>query len=62
MGRPPFIVAWATNASVVVEAAMNVANTTWILLQTNSLTGGWTFFSDPHWTNYPRRFYRVRAL
>jgi hypothetical protein len=30
-------------------------------LQTNTLAGGSFYFSDPEWTNYPSRFYRVRS-
>jgi BspA type Leucine rich repeat region (6 copies) len=54
-----FTISWATNASVVVEAATNLANPVWILLSTSPLTGGTSYFSDPQWTNYPMRFYRV---
>ena len=54
-----FTISWATNASVVVEAATNLANPVWIPVSTNTLTGGTNYFSDPQWTNYPERFYRV---
>jgi hypothetical protein len=57
-----FIVSWATNASVVVEACTNLANPSWTRLATNSLsTAGWSYFSDPKWTNAAARFYRVRS-
>jgi hypothetical protein len=26
-----------------------------------TLTGGSSYFSDPDWTNYPGRFYRLRS-
>ena len=55
-----FTISWATNVSVVVEAAANLANPVWIPVSTNTLTGGTNYFSDPQWTNYPRRFYHVR--
>ena len=55
-----FTISWATNASVVVEACTNLANPTWTPVGTNLLTDGWSYFSDPHRTNYPVRFYRVR--
>ena len=55
-----FIISWATNVSVVVEAATDLANPVWIPVSTNTLTGGTNYFSDPQWTNYPRRFYHVR--
>jgi hypothetical protein len=54
-----FVVSWATNVSVVVEACANLANPVWQPLQTNNLNNGYLFFSDPTWTNYPRRFYRI---
>jgi hypothetical protein len=56
-----FIISWATNAPVVVEACTNPANHTWSPLQTNALTAGWSYFSDPQWSNYPVRFYRLRS-
>jgi hypothetical protein len=55
-----FTVSWATNLSVVVEASQNPANRIWQPLQSNNLTSGSFYFSDPQWTNYPSRFYRVR--
>jgi len=55
-----FTVSWATNLSVVVEGATNLANPIWSPVQTKTLMSGWFYFSDPQWVNYPRRFYRVR--
>jgi hypothetical protein len=49
----------ATNAAVVVEASTNLASATWTRLATNILAGGKSYFSDPCWTNYWRRFYRL---
>jgi BspA type Leucine rich repeat region (6 copies) len=54
-----FTISWATNVSVVVEAATNLANPVWIPVSTNPLTGGTSYFSDPQWTNYHTRFYRL---
>ena len=56
-----FTISWATNVPVVVEASANLANPVWVPLRTNALTGGWSYFFDPKWTNYPSRFYRVRS-
>ena len=42
-----FIISWATNISVVVEACTNFANPVWQPVQTNTLTGGSCYFSDP---------------
>jgi len=55
-----FIISWATNASVVVEGCTNLATPFWSPVGTNTLVGGSSYFSDPQWTNYPARFYRVR--
>ena len=54
-----FTISWATNISVVVQATTNLANPVWTSLATNPLVGGTNYFSDPKWTNYPRRFYRI---
>jgi hypothetical protein len=56
-----FTISWATNVSVAVDACTNLANPTWSPLQTNTLTDGMTHFSDPEWTNYPARIYRLRT-
>ena len=59
-----FTVSWATNAGVVVEVCTNLVNPVWQALQTNTLTartnGGFFNFSEPQWSNYPARFYRVQ--
>ena len=55
------IISWATNLSVVVEASEYLANSIWTRVGTNTLTGGSSYFSDAHWTNYPTRFYRLRS-
>jgi hypothetical protein len=54
-----FIISWATNIPVVVQACMNLANPVWFPVATNTLTGGTSYFSDPQWTNYHSRFYRL---
>jgi hypothetical protein len=56
-----FTVSWATNRSVVVEASVDLANSIWTPVQTNALVNGSFYFSDPQWTNYPGRFYRLRS-
>jgi hypothetical protein len=43
----------------VVEASTDLIN--WQPVQTNTLTSGSVYFSDPQWTNYPGRFYRLRS-
>ena len=56
-----FIISWATNIPVVVEACTSLANPVWFPVGTNTLTGGSSYFSDPQWTNYPARLYRLRS-
>jgi len=56
-----FIISWATNLSVVVEACTNLTSPVWRPVQTNTLTGGSSYFSDPAWTNHPSRYYRLRS-
>jgi hypothetical protein len=56
-----FNINWASDTVVVVEACTNLANPVWNPVATNRLTGGSFYFSDPQWTNYPGRFYRLRS-
>jgi len=56
-----FTINGASGMIVVVEACTNLANPTWTPLQTNTLSGDSFYFSDPQWTNYPARFYRLRS-
>jgi hypothetical protein len=54
-----FTIAWATNGAVVVQAATNLSNPVWVPVATNTLNSGSSYFSDPAWTNFPQRFYRL---
>jgi hypothetical protein len=54
-----FIISWATNLSVVVDACTDLANPTGLAVGTNALNEGWSQLSDPEWTTYRSRFYRV---
>jgi hypothetical protein len=56
-----FNITWASGRTVVVEACTNLANHTWSPVHTNILAGGCSYFSDPQWTNYPARLYRLRS-
>ncbi len=56
-----FNITWANGQVVVVEACTNLANPIWSPLQTNTLSSDSLYFSDPQWTNYLGRFYRVRS-
>jgi hypothetical protein len=56
-----FNISWASGQTVVVEASTNLSNPDWQPVSTNTLTTGSAWFSDPQWTNYPGRFYRLRS-
>ena len=56
-----FRVWWATNIPVVIEASTSLAAPSWAPIVTNTLTGGSSYFTDPAWTNYRSRFYRIRS-
>jgi hypothetical protein len=54
-----FTITGTSNLVIVVEACTNLASPIWSPVGTNALTGGSSYFSDPQWTNYPARFYRL---
>ena len=61
-----FNITGSSNLVIVVEGSTNLANPVWSPLSTNTLntfigTNGTSYFSDPQWTNYPGRFYRLRS-
>jgi hypothetical protein len=56
-----FYVNWTSDQTVVVDACTNLSHPTWSPVQTNLLTGSSGYFSDPQWTNYPGRFYRLHS-
>lgn len=56
-----FMISWATNAQISIEACTNVGNNSWAPISTNTLSNGTNYFSDATWTNYPCRFYRIRS-
>lgn len=56
-----FMISWATSASVVVEASATLDTPVWSPVSTNTLTEGWSYFSDTEWRSYPARFYRIRS-
>lgn len=56
-----FNINWASGQKVVVDASTNLINPVWTPLETNTLADGVWFFSDPQWTNYPGRFYRISS-
>jgi hypothetical protein len=56
-----FNIAWASGQTVVVEACTNLSNPVWTPVATNVLTSDTSYFCDPAWTNFPKRFYRLTA-
>jgi len=50
-----------SNLTVVVEACTNLVSPAWSPVGTNTLTDGTAYFSDPQWTNYAARLYRLRS-
>lgn len=56
-----FTITGTSNLVIVVEASTNLAGPAWYPLQTNTLAGGSSYFSDPQWSNYSARFYRLTA-
>ncbi len=58
-GQFGFTIIGTSGLVVVVEASADLA--VWTPVGTHTLTGGTSNFSDPQWTNYPARFYRLRT-
>jgi len=56
-----FNITWASGMTVTVEACTDLANPNWTALRTNTMAVDTLYFSDPDWTNYPSRFYRVQS-
>lgn len=56
-----FKIAGDTNQVVVVETATNLLDPVWMPVQVAVLADGTASFTDPQWTNYPGRFYRLRS-
>ena len=56
-----FTITGNTSLMVVVEGTTNLALGPWAPLGTNTLVSGPSFFSDARWTNFSRRYYRLRS-
>ena len=56
-----FNITGTTNIPIVIVASTNLGSSLWVPLQSCTLTNGSVYFSDPQWTNYPGRFYRLRS-
>ena len=57
-----FVISWEKDAPVLVEASGKLADPVWTLASTNFFKAGWSYFSDPQWTTYLGRFYRIRPM
>jgi hypothetical protein len=62
-GTSPFGLAITGNSNlvVVVEACTNLTQPLWQPVQTNTLTNATAYYSDPQWSNYPARYFRLRS-
>jgi hypothetical protein len=56
-----FNITWGNGMTIVVEASTDLGNPTWYPVSTNTLINRSCYFSDPQWTNYPTRSYRIRS-
>ena len=56
-----FTITGTAGIPIAVEATTNLARAAWVRLQTCTLTNGSLYFSDPAWTNYPTRAYRISS-
>lgn len=61
-GQFGFIVSWATNATLVVNACTNFTNPVWLPVSTVTITvtNGAANFTDPHAGSFSSRFYRLQ--
>jgi len=57
-----FTITGANDLLIEVDACTDLVHPVWVPVGTNILTGGSSYFSDPQWTNYPSRYYRLRGL
>ena len=56
-----FNITGTVDIPIVVESSTDLANASWVPLQSFNLTNGAFHFSDPDWTNHPSRLYRIRS-
>jgi hypothetical protein len=56
-----FNIIGTTNIPIVVEASTNLTSASWTALLSCTLTNGSIYFSDPQWTNFRARSYRIRS-
>jgi hypothetical protein len=58
-GQFGFDLTGTTNIPVMVEVCDDLSAPLWTGLKSGILTGGFFHFTDPEWTNYQSRFYRI---
>jgi hypothetical protein len=56
-----FNITGTANIPMVIEATTKLTGTAWSSLCTLWLTNGLVHFTDPQWTNFPGRSYRIRS-
>jgi len=56
-----FNITGTADIPIVIEAATNLNNASWVPRQSLNLTNGAFHFSDPDWTNHPSCNYRIRS-
>jgi hypothetical protein len=56
-----FNITGTADIPIMVEGTTNPAQPLWTPLFTGTVSNGTVYFSDPQWTNYPSRFYRLRS-
>jgi hypothetical protein len=56
-----FNVTGTAGIPIVIEACAGLTGSSWVPLQSGTLTNGLMHFSDPAWGNYPARIYRIRS-
>jgi hypothetical protein len=56
-----FIMSWASNATVAVDACADINSPVWTQLDSRALTNGFSYFGDSYRTNDSSRFYRLRS-
>jgi hypothetical protein len=56
-----FNITGTANIPIVVEACADLASGAWLPVKSLNLPNGLYYFSDPRWTNYTARAYRIRS-
>jgi hypothetical protein len=56
-----FNIIGTADVPIVVDSCTDLSSSVWVQLESVNLTNGLFYFSDPDWSNYPSRFYRIRS-